>query len=212
MSKVRLRRISGGALAGALLAVSPAIAAAEPETLVYARYLDERTASSGIEKIRLAQQEGLDIRAGSVIARQTKGRLKVKKWRAKSVTAAAVVDGLIGVLSMSPGRVQSCPDWEEAPLSLNACPEAGTAYVTLATVGVPKETVMRIRNSFPWWHSGYSADEAAITLVIPQSHLQELVSRLRKTQVVEIVAYTIPSYLTAQAQDLLQPPTAASPR
>jgi len=210
MSKVRLRTITGGALAGALLAVSPAVPAAEPETLVYARYLDERTASSGIEKIRIAQAEGLDIRAGSVVTRQTRGRLKVKKWHSKSVTAAAVVDGLIGVLAISPGKVQSCPDWEEAPLTLNACPEAGSAYLTLATVGVPKETVMRIRNSFPWWHSGYSADEAAITLVIPQSHLPELVSRLRKTQVVEIVAYTIPAYVTAQAQDLLQP-AAATP-
>ena len=64
---------------------------------------------------------------------------------------------------------------------------------------------MRIRNSFPYWYSGYSADEAAIVMVVPPGQLPELVKKLQKTRVMDIIAYTVSSQRLEYANDLLQP-------
>jgi hypothetical protein len=116
-----------------------------------------------------------------------------------------MIEGLVEVLKRSPGKLQSCPVDADEPLTLRACPEQKDAYLTLAAFGIPKTTVMRIRNSFPYWYSGYSADEAAIIMVVPPDQLPELLKKLRTTRVMDIIAYTVSSQRLEYANDLLQP-------
>jgi hypothetical protein len=207
MAKRSLRTIWWSTLTAALLLSSAAVAA-DSETLLYARYLDEDTAGIALDRIADAQEEGaLSVKAGAFIIKHPKGRLRVQRWRpTHSMTAGALIEGLIGVLNKSPGKLVSCPDQPDEPMSLRSCPEQENAYLTLAALGVPKPTVMRIRNSFPWWYTGYTADEAAIILVVPPGQVSALINRLRRTQVMDIIGYTLSSEKLQLAQEILQPP------
>jgi hypothetical protein len=206
MAKRSLRTIWLGALTTTLLVSSSAVAG-DGETLLYARYLDPDAAGIALERIADAQEEGaLSVKAGAFIIKRPKGRLRIDRWRpTHSLTAGAMIEGLIGVLNRSPGKLQSCPDEPDEALTLRSCPGQENAYLTLAAVGVPKPTVMRIRNSFPWWYTGYTADEAAILLVVPPGQVQTLINRLRRTQVMDIIGYTVSSEKIQLAQELLQP-------
>jgi hypothetical protein len=205
MSKRKIQTLWGLGLAGLMLVV-PLAARAESETLLYARYLDERAASFGLDKIADAQEEGaLTVKAGAYLLKS--GKLKVERFKPNaSVTATALIDGLIGVLSRSPGKLVACPDDDNEPMALRSCPEQKDAFMTLAAMGVPKPTVMRIRNSFPWWYSGYTADEAAIILVVPADQVGGLISRLRRTKVMDIIGYTVSAERIQMMQETLQPP------
>jgi len=204
MCRRTLLAICGSGLAGLLL--SPVALAAEAETLLYARYLDQASAWDGLDVIADGQEGGtLRVKAGAYLTKRS-SKLLIEKWRpTASKTAAAMIEGLVEVLKRSPGRLQSCPVETDEPLALRACPEQKDAYLTLATFGIPKATVMRIRNSFPYWYSGYSADEAAIIMVVPPEQLMDLLKKLRKTRVMDIIAYTVPAERVAYAGDLLQP-------
>ena len=204
--------IAGSALMGVLL-LAPLAVAAEGETLLYARYLDERQAESGLERLADAQAEGaVVVKAGAFIVKQMNAKLRIEKLRAISPTAGALIDGVLGVLTRSPGSLQRCPDPGDEPLTLRACPEQENAYLTLAALGVPKSTVIRIRNSFPWWYTGYTADEAAIIVVVPPEHAHVLITRLRRTQVIDIIGYAIPPERIDRARELLVPAPAAGER
>jgi hypothetical protein len=206
MAKRNLRTI-GWSTVAALLLMSPVAVAADGETLLYARYLDQDNADIALNRIADAQEEGaLSVKAGAYIQKRAKSRLRVERWRpSASLTAGALIEGLIGVLNRSPGKLVSCPETDEGPMALHSCPEQKDAYLTLAALGVPKPTVMRIRNSFPWWYTGYTADEAAIILVVPPDQVQSLINRLRRTQVMDIIGYTVSGDKLQLAQELLQP-------
>jgi hypothetical protein len=204
MCKRTLLAICGSCLAGMLL--SPVALGAEAETLLYVRYLDQPSAWDGLDVIADGQEGGtLLVKAGALLTKRS-SKLHVEKWRpSASATAAAMIEGLVEVLKRSPGKLQSCPVDADEPLTLRACPEQKDAYLTLAAFGVPKATVMRIRNSFPYWYSGYSADEAAIIMVVPPDQLPELLNKLRKTRVMDIIGYTVSAHRLELARDLLQP-------
>jgi hypothetical protein len=205
MCKRILLAICGSYLAGMLL--SPVALGAEAETLLYVRYLDQPSAWDGLDVIADGQEGGtLVVKAGAFLTKRS-SKLHIEKWRPTgSVTASAMIEGLAEVLKRSPGKLQSCPQVDaDEPMMLRACPEQKDAYLTLAAFGVPKATVMRIRNSFPYWYSGYSADEAAIIMVVPPDQIPELMKKLRKTRVMDIIGYTVSANRLEYAQDLLQP-------
>jgi hypothetical protein len=204
MCKRILLAICGSYLAGMLL--SPVALAAEAETLLYVRYLDQPSAWDGLDVIADGQEAGtLQVKAGAFLTKRS-SKLHIEKWRPTATpTAGAMIEGLVEVLKRSPGKLQSCPVEADEPMMLRACPEQKDAYLTLAAFGVPKATVMRIRNSFPYWYSGYSADEAAIIMVVPPDQIPELMKKLRKTRVMDIIGYTVSADRLEYAQDLLQP-------
>jgi hypothetical protein len=204
MCKRTLLAICGSCLAGMLL--SPVALGAEAETLLYARYLDQSSAWDGLDVIADGQEGGtLRVKAGAFLTKRS-SKLLIERWRpAATKTAATMIEGLLEVLKRSPGKLQSCPVDSDEPLALRACPEQKDAYLTLAAFGIPRTTVMRIRNSFPYWYSGYSADEAAINMVVPPDQLPELLKKLRATRVMDIIAYTVSSQRLEYANDLLQP-------
>jgi hypothetical protein len=208
-----LLAICGSCLAGLLL--SPVALGAEAETLLYARYLDQPSAWDGLDVIADGQEGGtLRVKAGAYLTKRS-SKLLIEKWRPTATsTAAAMIEGLVEVLKRSPGKLQSCGVDMDEPLALRAsCPEQKDAYLTLAAFGIPKATVMRIRNSFPYWYSGYSADEAAIVMVVPPGQVPELVKKLqKKTRVMDLIAYTVPVERIEYARDqLLQPAAGVRP-
>jgi hypothetical protein len=198
----------GLAIFGSCLAalLAPVAMAAEPETLLYARYLDESNAWDGLDVIADAQEQGaLWVKAGAFVTKQGSG-LRIERWKpTASITAGAMIDGLVGVLKRSPGQLQKCPVERDEPMMLRSCPEQKDAFVTLAAIGVPKATVMRIRNSFPYWYSGYTADEAAILMVVSPEQLPGLLKKLRKTRVMDIIGYTVSGERLELAREVLQP-------
>jgi hypothetical protein len=200
------------AICGAWLVTVPAAVAAavESETLLYARYLGEQHAWDGLDVIADAQEQGgLSLKAGAFIVKQS-SKLRIEKWKpTASITAAAIIDGVLGVLKRSPGQLQKCTPARDEAMMLRSCPEQQDGFVTLAALGIPKATVMRIRNSFPYWYSGYTADEAAIIMVVAPEQVPALLNKLRKTRVMDIIGYTVSATQLEQARDLLQP---AGPR
>ena len=177
---MRLQRVARGvaaSVAAVLVAgtVAPVVRAAsdKPETLIYAVYDGQDTASQVFKTMRSAQGEtGERIESYAVVSKDLKGKVTVRDQRKRDAGVGAVLGGVIGLVG--------------GPIGVAAGAAAGgsVGYLTGDAVGIPRDTVESMKQAL-------IPDSSAIVVVLDDRWVKDVQSDLQKAQAREVIASEI---------------------
>jgi len=106
------------------------------ETLVYAAYDGEDTAGQVFKTMQAAQRDtGERIESYAVVSKDLKGKVHVRDQRSRDAGVGAVLGGVVGVVGGPAG------------VAAGAATGGAVGYLTGVAVGIPRETVEKIRTS-----------------------------------------------------------------
>jgi uncharacterized membrane protein len=164
-------------VAAALVAgtVAPAVRATsdKPETLIYAVYDGQDTATQVFKTMRSAQHEtGERIESYAVVSKDLKGKVTVRDQRKRDAGVGAVLGGVIGLVG--------------GPIGVAAGAAAGgsVGYLTGNAVGIPRDTVESMKQAL-------IPDSSAIVVVLDDRWVKDVQSDLQKAQAREVIASEI---------------------
>ena len=146
------------------------------ETLIYAVYDGQDTASRVFKSIREAQgpQTGERIESYAVVSKDANGRVTVLDQRKRDAGIGAVLGGIIGLVG--------------GPIGVAAGAAAGGAvgYLTGDAVGIPREKVESMRTSL-------TPNSSALVVVLQDQWVQDTERSLRQLHARAVIASQIAS-------------------
>jgi uncharacterized membrane protein len=150
-------------------------AAPKSETLVYAVYDGQDTASDVFNTMKSAQAEtGERIESHAVVSKDLAGKVKVRDQRTRDAKVGAVIGGVIGLLG--------------GPLGVAVGAGAGGAagYLTGEAVGIPREKVESMKQSL-------TPDTSALVVVLEDRWVQDVERDLNQAHARAVIANQIAS-------------------
>jgi uncharacterized membrane protein len=163
-------------IAAALLtAAAVSAAASRQETLIYAVYNGQDTATQVFKTMKSAQDStGERIESYAVVSKDLKGKVRVRDQRKRDAGAGAIIGGVIGLLG--------------GPIGVAAGATAGGAvgYLTGDAVGISHDEVEYMKASL-------IPDSSALVVVLDDQWAQHVERDLRQAQAREVIANQIAS-------------------
>jgi len=161
------------ALTVGALGVAVRSASDKRETLIYAVYDGQDTASNVFKTMKSSQGEtGERIESYAVVSKDLKGKVQVRDQRKRDAGVGAVLGGVIGLVG--------------GPIGVAAGATAGGAagYLTGDAVGIPRDTVASMKQSL-------TPDSSAIVVVLDDRWVKDVDHDLRQAQAREVIASQI---------------------
>ena len=146
-----------------------------PETLIYAVYNGQDTASQVFKTMKSAQSStGERIESYAVVAKDLKGKVKIVDQRKRDASVGAVLGGVIGLLG--------------GPIGVAAGATAGGAmgYLTGDAVGIPRDKVESMKQSL-------TPDSSALVVVLDDQWVQDVEHDLNQANARAVIANQIAS-------------------
>jgi uncharacterized membrane protein len=162
--------LTAGALGAAALR-----AADKSETLIYAVYAGQDTASQVFKTMKSAQGDtGERIESFAVVSKDLKGKVTVRDQRKRDAGVGAVIGGVIGLVG--------------GPVGVAAGATAGGAvgYLTGDAVGISRDQVESMKQ-------GLTPDSSALVVVLDNRWVQDVERDLRQANARQVVASQIAS-------------------
>jgi len=144
-----------------------------PETLIYAVYNGQDTASQVFKSMQSNQNDtGERIESYAVVSMDLKGKVKVRDQRKRDAGVGAVLGGVIGLLG--------------GPIGVAAGATAGGAvgYLTGDAVGIPRDKVQSMKQSLV-------PDSSALVVVLDDQWVDSVERDMRQAQAREVIANQI---------------------
>jgi uncharacterized membrane protein len=172
-----IRRVGASAAAvlcaGAISMAALGAATDRPETLIYAVYAGQNTATDVFKSMRSAQHStGERIESYAIVSKDLKGKVTVRDQRKRDSGVGAVLGGVIGLLG--------------GPVGVAAGATAGGAvgYLTGNAVGIPRDKVQSMKDSL-------TADSSALVVVLDDRWVQDVTRDLSQAQARQVIANQI---------------------
>jgi uncharacterized membrane protein len=174
----RLARVAAASVAAALIAgpMGGAVLRADdnkPETLIYAVYNGQDTATNVFKTMKSNQRAtGERIESYAVVSMDLKGKVRVRDQRKRDAGVGAVLGGVIGLLG--------------GPVGVAAGAAAGGAvgYLTGDAVGIPGDKVDLMKQSL-------TPDSSALVVVLDDRWVQNVEQGMKQAQAREVIANQI---------------------
>src|SRR5262245_35646701 len=179
--RIRSKSSIAGAVAVTLLSATlativPHAAAANPsQTLVYAVYEGENTASDVFKTMKSNQSStGERIESYAVVSRDLKGKVTIRDQRKRDAGVGAVLGGVIGLVG--------------GPVGVAAGAAAGGAvgYLTGDAVGIPKEKVESMK-------AALTPGSSALVAVLDDVWVADVEKDMNQAHAREVIASKIAS-------------------
>ena len=161
--------------AGTIGMVTLRAADQKAETLVYAVYNGQDTASQVFKTMQSAQKDtGERIESYAVVSKDLKGKVTVRDQRGRDAGVGAVLGGVIGLVG--------------GPIGVVAGASAGGAagYLTGDAVGIPRDKVESMKQSL-------TPDSSALVVVLEDKWVQDVEHDLNQAHARAVVANQIAS-------------------
>jgi uncharacterized membrane protein len=163
------------ALAAGIVGSASLGAAADdhPQTLIYAVYAGEDTATQVFKTMKSAQGDtGERIESYAVVSKDLKGKVKVRDQRTRDSGVGAVIGGVIGLVG--------------GPLGVAAGAAAGGAagYLTGEAVGIPRDKVQSMKDAL-------TPDSSAVVVVLDDRWVKDVQKDLDQANAREVIANQI---------------------
>ena len=151
-------------------------AATGAQTLIYAVYDGQDTASQVFKSIREAQgpQTGERIESYAIVSKDAKGKVTVLDQRKHDAAVGAVLGGVIGLVGGPAG------------VAAGAAAGGAVGYLTGNAVGIPRDKVESMRNSL-------TPNSSALVVVLEDIWVQDMERSLRQLKAREVIASQIAS-------------------
>jgi len=158
-----------------IAAVAMAAAAANSQTLIYAVYNGENTATDVFKTMRSAQAStGERIEAYAVVSKDLKGTVRVRDQRKTDAGIGAVVGGVVGLLGGPIGA------------AVGATAGGAVGYLTGNAVGISREQVESIKSSL-------TPDSSAVIVVLDDRWVKDVQRDLDQAHARQVIASQIAS-------------------
>jgi uncharacterized membrane protein len=178
---MRLQRIvrgvtvcaAAGLIAGAVGVPALGAADSRPETLIYAVYAGQDTATQVFKTMKSAQGDtGERIESYAVVSKDLKGKVTVRDQRKRDSGVGAVLGGVIGLVG--------------GPLGVAAGAAAGGAmgYLTGDAVGIPRDKVQSMKDSL-------TPDSSALVVVLDDRWVQNVEHDMNQANARAVIANQI---------------------
>jgi len=161
--------------AGAMSATVLRAADDKSETLIYAVYNGQDTATNVFKTMKSNQSStGERIEAYAVVSKDLKGNVKVRDQRRRDAGVGAIVGGVIGLLG--------------GPVGVAAGASAGGAvgYLTGNAVGISRDTVDSMKQSLV-------PDTSALVVVLNDRWVQDVQRDMHQAETRQVIASQIAS-------------------
>jgi uncharacterized membrane protein len=148
-------------------------AANRAESLVYAVYEGQDTASQVFKTMKSAQsQTGERIESYAIVSKDPKGKVRVHDQRSRDAGVGAILGGVIGLVG--------------GPAGVAAGAAAGGAlgYLTGDAVGIPRNEVERMRDSL-------TPNSSALVVVLDDKWVRDVERDLNQAQARAVIANKI---------------------
>lgn len=143
------------------------------QTLIYAAYDGEKTASDVLQTMRANQKAtGEHIQSYAVVSKDMKGKVRVRDQRERDAKVGAVIGGVIGVLGGPAGAVAG------------AAAGGSLGYLTGNDVGISRENVETMKTSL-------TPGSSALAVVLDDRWVQDVEKGLTQAQARQVVAEKI---------------------
>ena len=147
--------------------------AATSESLVYAVYNGQNTATEVFKTMRSGQQAtGERIEAYAVVSKDLKGKVRVRDQRKTGAGVGAAVGGVIGLLGGPVG------------VALGATAGGAAGYLTGEAVGIPRDRVENMKQSL-------TPDSSALIVVLDDRWVQDVSRDLGQAHARALIASQI---------------------
>jgi uncharacterized membrane protein len=167
----------GAALAVAALttmaAMGPLSADTKPETLIYAVYNGQDTATQVFKTMKSAQSStGERIESYAVVSKDIKGKVTVRDQRGRDAGVGAILGGVIGLVG--------------GPAGVAAGATAGGAvgYLTGNAVGIPRDKVDSMKQSL-------TPDSSALVVVLEDKWVNDVERDMQQAQARQVIGSQI---------------------
>ena len=187
--------ISTAVLTGAVLIASHPIAAQDvtSQSLVYATYDGVETANQVFKTMKENQKAtGERIQSYAVVSKDLKGKTKVHDQRKKDAAVGAVIGALIGVVGGPVGSVAG------------ATAGGGLGYLTGDSVGIPRETVDKMK-------AGLVPGSSALIVVLDDRWVQDVEKGLREANARLVIGSQIAKGASGSPTPAAKPATPSKP-
>jgi uncharacterized membrane protein len=174
MSWSRGVRVLGLAVLVALAVSGPMLAqSVSSQTLIYAVYDGEKTASDVLQTMRSNQKAtGEHIQSYAVVSKDMKGKVRVRDQRERDAKVGAVIGGVIGVLGGPAGAVAG------------AAAGGSLGFLTGNEVGISKDMVGQMKTSL-------TPGNSALAVVLDDRWVQDVEKGLTQAHARQVVAEKI---------------------
>jgi len=140
------------------------------DTLIYAVYDGEKTASQVFQTIRKNQKAtGERIESYAIVSKDVKAKTHVLDQRQRDAAVGAILGATIGVLGGPPGAVAG------------AAVGGGAGYLAGDAVGIPRETIEEMKASL-------TPGTSALIVVLDNKWVQDVDKALRQASARHVVA------------------------
>jgi len=161
--------------AGAMSAAVARAADDKSETLVYAVYAGQDTASQVFKTMRSAQSStGERIEAYAVVSKDLKGKVRVRDQRKTGAGIGAAVGGVIGLLGGPVG------------VAVGASAGGAVGYLTGEAVGISRDNVNSMKQSL-------TPDSSALVVVLNDRWVNDVERDLNQAHARAVIANQIAS-------------------
>jgi len=148
-------------------------AAERAETLVYAVYEGQDTASQVFKTMKSAQyQTGERIESYAIVSKDLKGKVRVHDQRSRDATVGAILGGVIGLVGGPAG------------VAAGAAAGGAVGYLTGDAVGISRNEVERMRDSL-------TPNSSALVVVLDDRWVQDVERDLNQAQARAVIANKI---------------------
>jgi uncharacterized membrane protein len=173
MRSVAVSIIAG--LAAGAMSVAGLRAAEKSETLIYAVYDGQDTATQVFKTMKSAQGDtGEHIESYAVVSKDLKGKVQVRDQRRRDTNVGAVLGGVIGLVGGPVG------------VAVGATAGGAAGYLTGDAVGIPRDKVESMKQSL-------TPDSSALVVVLEDRWVQDVERDLKKAQARAVIANQIAS-------------------
>jgi uncharacterized membrane protein len=162
-------------LAACAIGIPVLQAADRSETLVYAVYNGQNTASDAFKTMRSAQSAtGERIESYAIVSKDLKGTVRVRDQRKRDAGVGAILGGVIGLVG--------------GPIGVAAGATAGGAmgYLTGDAVGIPRDKVESMKQSL-------TPDSSALVVVLDDRWVQDVERDMNQAHARAVIANQIGS-------------------
>jgi uncharacterized membrane protein len=159
--------------AGAINVAALGAAADRTETLVYAVYNGQDTATDVFKTMRSSQgATGERIESYAVVSKDLKGKVRVRDQRRTDAGVGAVVGGVIGLLGGPVG------------VALGASAGGAIGYLTGEAVGISRDSVETMKQSL-------TPDSSALVVVLDDRWVQDIEKDMNQAHARQVIANQI---------------------
>lgn len=163
------------AITAVVFGVAAGASAPKSETLIYAVYNGQNTATEVFKTMRANQSAtGERIEAYAVVSKDLKGRVRVRDQRKTDAGIGAAIGGVIGLVGGPAG------------VAAGAAAGGAVGFLTGDAVGISRERVESMKQALV-------SDSSAIVVVLDNRWVNDVENGLRQAQAREVIANEIAS-------------------